>query len=349
MTWLRDALRARCDLLRAVKDHVRLLRGAVAALVVVRVLLVALALIPPLLLREFVDQVIIAGNAWLLPWLLGAFGMVYAVETGAKVVERSARNRMLGGMTLRLRYRNFAAALRTPSSVGSGDLKRAVEEDVEQIGPAFDTHVIQAAFIVVRMAVLAVLLVLLSWHLTVISLLVSVAVTFAVGFFSKGARRVGAEQRAAMGSFDDRLHRSIRRWRETKALQLERRELAAMGRQYEPVQHAMSAAQFYFWGAHAVGRSVDQLATQAVLYFIGALLIFGGFITAGALLAFVRYYLDFADAIQELRESDVSFQVSRAPIGRALDLGADLPSRSALRAEHSATARKRALPPAIVA
>ena len=165
----------------------RLLRGAVAALVVVRVLLVALALIPPLLLREFVDQVIIAGNAWLLPWLLGAFGMVYAVETGAKVVERSARNRMLGGMTLRLRYRNFAAALRTPSSVGSGDLKRAVEEDVEQIGPAFDTHVIQAAFIVVRIAVLAVLLVLLSWHLAVISLLVSVAVTFAVGFFSKGA------------------------------------------------------------------------------------------------------------------------------------------------------------------
>ena len=349
MTWLRDALRARRQLLLAVKGHVRPLRGAVATLVVVRALLVALALIPPLLLREFVDEVVIAGNAYLLPWLLGAFGLVYAAETAAMVVERSSRNRMLAGMTLRLRHRNFAAALRRPSSAGSGDLKRAVEEDVEQIGPAFDSHVIQATFLVVRMAALAALLVILSWHLALISLAVSVLVTFAVGFFSKGAKRVGTRQRAAMGSFDDWLHESIRRWRETKALQLERRELAAMRRQYEPVQHAMSAAQFYFWGAEAVGRAVDQLAARAVLYFIGALLIFGGFITAGVLLAFVRYYIAFAEAIQELRASDVSFQGARAPIRRALDLGADLPSRSALHAEYASTSRKRALPPAIVA
>ena len=267
-------------MLLAVRGHVRLLRGAVATFVVVRALLVALALIPPLLLREFVDEVVLSGNAYLLPWLLGAFGLAYVAETAAMVVERSARNRMLAGMTLRLRHRNFAAALRRPSSAGSGDLKRAVEEDVQQIGPAFDSHVIQATFVVVRMAVLAALLVILSWHLALISLAVSVVVTFAVGFFSKGAKRVGAKQRAAMGSFDDWLHESIRRWRETKALQLERRELAAMRRQYEPVQHAMSAAQFYFWGAEAVGRAVDQLAARAVLYFIGALLIFGVFITA---------------------------------------------------------------------
>ncbi|MDD9985623.1 MAG: ABC transporter ATP-binding protein [Spirochaetaceae bacterium] len=349
MTWLRDALRARRELLLAVKRQVRLLRGAVATLVGVRALLVALALIPPLLIREFVDGVVVAGSASLLPWLLGAFGLVYVAETGAMVVERSARNRMLAGMTVRLRHRNFAAALRKPSSAGSGDLKRAVEEDVEQIGPAFDSHVIQATFVVVRIAALAVLLVILSWHLALISLVVSVIVTFAVGFFSKGAKHVGATQRAAMGNFDDWLHESIRRWRETKALQLERRELAAMRRQYEPVQHAMSAAQFYFWGAEAVGRAVDRLAAQALLYFIGALLIFGGFITAGVLLAFVRYYVAFAEAIQELRASDVSFQASRAPIRRALDLGADLPSRSALRAEYASTSRKRALPPAIVA
>ena len=110
----------------------------------------------------------------------------------------------------------------------------------------------------------------------------------------------------------------------------------------------MSAAHFYHWGTEALGRAVDQLARGAVLYFIGALLIFGGFLTAGALLAFVRYDLDFADAIQELRGSDVSVQGSHAPIRRALDPGADLPSRSALRAEHPPMARRHSLPPPIV-
>ena len=349
MTWLAEAVRARRELLRAVRGQVRRLRGTVAALVAVRVVLAASALIPPLLLRALVDRVVIDGHAALLPWLLGAFGVVYAVETAAMAVERAARNRMLGLMTLRLRHRNFAAALRAPDSAGPGDLKRAVEEDVERIGPAFDSHVIQAAFIVARMAALAVLLAALSWRLAAIALTVSVVVTLAVGAFSRGARRVGAEQRAAMGAFDDWLHRSIRRWRETKALQLERRELAAMRRQYRPVQHAMSAAQFYHWGADAVGRAVDDLAARAVLYFIGALLIFGGFITAGVLLAFVRYYLAFAAAIRELRASDVSFQAARAPIRRALDVGADLPSRDALRAEHAASSRRRSEPPAIVA
>lgn len=349
MTWLAEAVRARRELLCAVRGQVRRLRGTVAALVAVRVVLAASALIPPLLLRALVDRVVIDGHAALLPWLLGAFGVVYAVETAALTVERAARNRMLGLMTLRLRHRNFAAALRAPDSAGPGDLKRAVEEDVERIGPAFDSHVIQAVFIVARMAALAVLLAALSWRLAAIALTVSVVVTLAVGAFSRGARRVGAEQRAAMGAFDDWLHRSIRRWRETKALQLERRELAAMRRQYRPVQHAMSAAQFYHWGADAVGRAVDDLAARAVLYFIGALLIFGGFITAGVLLAFVRYYLAFAAAIQELRASDVSFQAARAPIRRALDVGSDLPSRDALRAEHAATSRRRSEPPSIVA
>ena len=65
-------------------------------------------------------------------------------------------------------------------------------------------------------------------------------------------------------------------------------------------------------------------------------------------LAFVRYDLDFADAIQELRGSAVSFQDSHAPIRRALDLGADLPSRSALRAEHPPTTSRHSLPPPIV-
>ena len=349
MTWLAEAVRARRELLRAVRGHVRRLRGTVAVLIAVRVALAASALVPPLLLRALVDRVVIDGHAALLPWLLGAFGAVYAVETAAMAVERAARNRMLGLMTLRLRHRNFAAALRAPDSAGPGDLKRAVEEDVERIGPAFDSHVIQAAFLVARMAALAVLLAALSWRLAAIALTVSVAVTLAVGAFSRGARRVGAEQRAAMGAFDDWLHRSIRRWRETKALQLERRELAAMRRQYRPVQHAMSAAQFYHWGADAVGRAVDDLAARAVLYFIGALLIFGGFITAGVLLAFVRYYLAFAAAIRELRASDVSFQAARAPIRRALDVGSDLPSRDALRAEHAATSRQRSEPPSIVA
>ena len=63
----------------------------------------------------------------------------------------------------------------------------------------------------------------------------------------------------------------------------------------------------------------------------------------------MRYYIGFAEAIQELRASDVSFQGARAPIRRALDLGADLPSRCALRAEYASSSRKRALPPAIVA
>lgn len=150
-----------------------------------------------------------------------------------------------------------------------------------------------------------------------------------------------------MGSFDDWLHGSIRSWREIKALQIEQREYATLARRYEPVQRAPGAAQFYFWGTQAVGKAVDQLASRAVLYFFGALLIFTGAITVGLLLAVVRYYADFVEAVEQLRTSDVEYQAARAGVARALALAEDLPEGAELRREHARTECAVGPPPRI--
>ena len=63
---------------------------------------------------------------------------------------------------------------------------------------------------------------------------------------------------------------------EIKTLQLERRETDAVARVRVPAQQAAGRLNIVRWSNRAMGQAVDELATRATLYFVGAVMIFAG-------------------------------------------------------------------------
>ena len=323
----------RWKLLRRLSPFLRSVRLALVASVAFRASRFAVALVPPLLMRSFVDDVIVGGRIDLVVWLLLGFLAAFAVETAVIVGERAARNCVCGRLAVRLRHRNCEAALMSERHVGPGDLKRVVEEDVAHIEVVLLDHILGTLLVAVRLLVLAAILLAMSWHLALIGFLLAGAISLIAGSLARGARETGAAMRKADGIWDDWLTRSLRGWMEIKALQLERREADAVLRVRVPAQQAAGRLNLVRWSNRAMGQAVDELATRAMLYFVGAVLIFAGHITAGVLIAFVRYYVTVVEDVQELREYNISFHEAAAAVKRALALNEEHPLAEIRKAE----------------
>ena len=317
------ALRLR--LLRRLAPVLTSARWALAASLAARAGRLAVALAPPLLLRSFVDDVIVGHRFGLVTWLLLGFLAVFAVETALQCAELAARNRAAGRIALRIRHRNLEAALMTGAAVGAGDLKRAVEEDVTHIEGMLQEHILGTLLAGIRLLALAAILTVMSWQLALIGFAFAAAISLISGRLAKGARATGVAMRRADGVWDNWLTRSLRGWMEIKTLQLERRETDAVSRVRIPAQQAAGRLNLMRWSNRAMGTAVDELATRAVLYFVGAVLIFAGAITAGVLIAFVRYYAAFVEDVQALRENNIAFHEAAAAVERALALHAGHP------------------------
>lgn len=317
------ALRAR--LLRRLAPVLTSARWALAASLAARAGRLAAALAPPLLLRSFVDDVIVGHRFGLVAWLLIGFLAVFAVETALHCVELAARNRGASRIALRIRHRNLEAALMTGAAAGAGDLKRAVEEDVTHVEGVLQEHVLGTLLAGVRLLALAAILTAMSWQLALIGFAFAAAISLISGRLAKGARATGVAMRRASGVWDNWLARSLRGWMEIKTLQLERRETDAVSRVRIPALQAAGRLNLMRWSNRAMGTAVDELAARAVLYFVGAVLIFAGSITAGVLIAFVRYYAAFVEDVQALRENNIAFHEAAAAVERALALHAGHP------------------------
>ncbi len=315
----------RWRLLKRLAPFLKSVRLVLAASLCARALQFAAALAPPLLLRSFVDDVIIGHRTGLVVWLLLGFLAAFAAETALKAVELAARNRVAARLALRIRHHNCEAALMTGTAVGSGDLKRSVEEDVAQIDGVLQEHILGTLLVGIRLLVLAAILATMSWHLALIGFVLAGAISLISGRLARGARETGVAMRRADGLWDNWLTRSLRGWMEIKTLQLERRQTDAVLQVRLPAQQAGGKLNLVRWSNRAMGQAVDELATRAALYFVGAVMIFAGQITAGTLIAFVRYYSSFVEDVQALRENNIAFHEAAAAVHRAL----------ALHAEHS--------------
>ena len=317
------ALRVR--LLRRLAPVLTQARWALAASFAARAARLAVVLAPPLLLRSFIDDVIVGRRFGLVACLLSAFLAVFMAETALQCVELAARNRAASRIALRVRHRNLEAALMAGASAGAGDLKRAVEEDVTHVDGVLQEHVLGTLLAGVRLLALAVILAAMSWHLALIGFAFAGGISLISGRLATGARETGVAMRRADGVWDNWLARSLRGWMEIKTLQLERRETDAVSRVRIPAQQAAGRLNLVRFGNRVMGQAVDELATRAALYFVGAVLIFAGTITAGVLIAFVRYYATFVEDVRMLRENNIAFHEAAAAVERALALHAEHP------------------------
>lgn len=308
--------------LRSLAPYVRPYRLGLALALLFKFLLVPLGLVPAFLFQAFVDEVLVGGRIGFFVPLLAAYLAAFGLETLLHTLSAQQANRVYNRVALEVRRLIWSSYLAAPDgeapATSAGEMRTVVDEDVERIESFLSGHVIETGFQATRAAVTAVVIVIISWQLALISLALGAA-SFGLARWLSRRMRANAELRwPRYYEYVDWLHERIQGWRELRTMAAEARhtrefqELNKEQTYYRVVQALVNSAQ------QGLAEIKDNLVTRGATYFVGGLFVLTGQMSVGVLLGFLRLYTNLIEATQVLAEITVRTQDSYPGLRRVI-------------------------------
>jgi ABC-type multidrug transport system fused ATPase/permease subunit len=282
-----------------------------------------LSLIPPLIQRSIIDDVIDAGKYERLLSLLGLLIAVYALQQLAGFVEQYLRH-LLGAQfifDLRVRIYNHLQNLSLSfyEQTSTGELMSRVTSDVDAL-EHFVTHgVAMTAVDLLRLLGASIVLLTLEWRLACLVLLPVPLIVIGLRRFNQRVRPIYRKARDRLGEINARLQDNLTGIRVIQAFVQEKFEL----------DNFREASRNY---SHERVRSIRAWSTLfpvlRFLVLLGSAMVLGGGtwlilnqqLTLGTLVAFLTYTTSFYDPLHRLTEIDNIIQQAIASGERIFEL-----------------------------
>jgi ATP-binding cassette subfamily B protein len=296
----------------------------------------AFELAPPLIIRAIVDGHLLAGNAAGVPalaltYLLAASAMQamtflygYLAATGAQAMLSALRTRL------------FAHLVRLPTSyfdrTPAGDVISRCTADVDTLDTVFSSGVAVLLANLVRLATIAVAMLLLSPVLSLIAAVIAAPLLVVTRGLQIRIRRVERENRAAISSIAIRLQEDLRSIEAIRAFGREPEFIAGFR---QVLRRGLAAANrsIYYSALYMPATAIVSAMAVAALLVAGTQPAFGALgMSLGTLTAFLLLLQRFFQPITALGEEWHTVQGAMAGVERifgTLALPADEVPRSA--------------------
>lgn len=292
-------------------------RAAVGAGVVL--ISVLLGLLPPLITRYLVDDVILARQVGLLLWAALAFALVKGLSLLATALEQFTFTRFEQEMLLDIQEQLLDRTLRLPKSFFDaqevGYLMSRLTSDVGGLRWFFSSTLVYLATDGLRLLGGIAFLFYLEWRLAVVALVLLPALVFGVRFFARRSRILSHQEMERQANVSRRVQESLSAAALIKAF-------ATEGRTVGQIMAEMRAA-FQVTLENLVVGSAANLVLQAlsdlsrgVVLIAGAYLVIRGHWTLGSLLAFLAYVGYVYDPAQTLAAANLEVQRALAALER---------------------------------
>lgn len=315
---------SRYSLFRKIRPFIRNANRQIWILGSLKLALTVIALMIPYLYKLLIDHVMIGRDLGVLPYILGGYLGLFALETAATGLQTMYRNRLLGRTKLDLQLGMWKRLLRMkPASYESyrtGDLKNRLDGDVTLVKDFIFLHLIDYTFKWISVGAYAVILLSLNWKMALfgfIMLPVSFIISTRLG---KRAKMLVSEFRQTTGEYETWISNSFRHWKEIKALNMQRKESIRFVGFWKRFSRIKFRHLAYTYANELYYTFQDDFINKMNLYFIGGLLIFQGELTIGGLLVFLTYYQQMINNINEINTSNVQLHDSTPSIERIVEL-----------------------------
>ena len=318
-------------LIRRVLGYARPYRARNALVLATILLTAALGLLPPLLLRDLIDNVLVAptGDVSRLNWL--ALGMVAVpLLSGAlRVLQRRMSARVGEGIIYDLRGQLYAhlqgMSLRFYTHTQAGELMSRLNSDVVGAQRAITETFITLITNAITVAMTLAIMIALEWRLTLLGVLVVpcfILMARWVGGRLRGLVRQQMESNARMNALMNetlningqllvklfgRAQPEVARFNDRSA---EVRELG--------IQRSVLGSAFF------VVIGLLSAVGMALVYWLGGHLVLAGIFQIGTVVAFGSYLLQLYGPLQALTNAPIDFATSLVSFERVFEL-LDLP------------------------
>lgn len=324
------------QLLRRVYSYAKPHLFAVAVVLVTIVAISLLELIPPLLYRDLIDNVLPNRNYARLNWLaLGMLGI--PILSGViNVVQRYFSSRAGEGIIYDLRGQMYehlqGMALRFFTHTKAGEIMSRFNNDVVGAQNAITGTIPSIVTNTVTLISTLIVMISIEWRLAVLALVVLPLFLLParrVALTLRAIRREAAEHNAEMSNIISETL-TINGALLVKTFGRQGRELGRFRRANGAVRdigvRRAQVGQLFF-----MGMSIAGTLGAALIYWVGGHLVLSGAISTGTIVAFVAYLARLYGPISSLSNVQVEFATSMVSFERVfeyLDIGQEISDRA---------------------
>ena len=311
------------DILKRLLKYVRPYWKALVGVSLLLLLRTGLMLLPPLVQKQVVDEVIAAADLSNLTVLIGALIVIHAlsqiVDFGDLYVRHAIGERFIFDLRVHIYEHLQQLSLAFYESTSTGELMSRVTNDVNAL-EQFVTHGVALTVVdLLRLLGASAVLLTLNWRLALIMLIPLPLMAAGLWVFNHRARPIYRRVRDRLGDINATLQDKLAGIRVVQAFEREEEELRhfrEVSRDYlqERVE-AIRTWSIFFPSLHFV----SALGGALVLGF-GARMVVNQQLSLGTLVAFLSYIVSFYEPLRRLTEVDNTFQQAIAAGERIFEL-----------------------------
>jgi len=311
------------DILKRLLKYVRPYWKALVGVSLLLLLRTGLMLLPPLVQKQVVDEVIAAADLSNLTILIGALIVIHAlsqiVDFGDLYVRHAIGERFIFDLRVHIYEHLQQLSLAFYESTSTGELMSRVTNDVNAL-EQFVTHGVALTVVdLLRLLGASAVLLALNWRLALIMLIPLPLMAAGLWVFNHRARPIYRRVRDRLGDINATLQDKLAGIRVVQAFEREEEELRhfrEVSRDYlqERVE-AIRTWSIFFPSLHFV----SALGGALVLGF-GARMVVNQQLSLGTLVAFLSYIVSFYEPLRRLTEVDNTFQQAIAAGERIFEL-----------------------------
>lgn len=308
------------------KRLLRYVRPYWKTLIVISVLLLlrtGLNLLPPLVQRQIIDQVIGEKDLSPLAMLIGVLIAVHAlsrvVDFGDLYLRHVVGERFIFDLRVRIYEHLQTLSLSFYESTSTGELMSRVTNDVNAL-ESFVTHGVSLTLIdLLRLVGASIVLLSLNWRLALIMLIPLPFMAVGLWIFNHRARPIYRRVRDRLGDINASLQDKLAGIRVVQAFEQEEAELS----------HFCEVSQDYLqerifairtWSLFFPALHFTSALGGALVLGFGARMVVNGHLTLGTLVAFLAYIISFYEPLRRLTQVDNTFQQAIAAGERIFEL-----------------------------
>ncbi len=278
-----------------------------------------LSLLPPLITRYLVDDVILAQEVQRLLWAALAFAAVKGLVTVANTLGQFAFTRFEQDMLLDIQEQLLERTLRLPKSFFDaqevGYLMSRLTSDVSGLRWFFSSTLVYLATESLRLVGGFVLLFYLEWRLALVALVLLPGMVFAVRFFTRRSRILSHQDMERRANVSRRMQESLSAASLIKAFAAEERTVGQIVSELQASFEVTLESLVVGSAASLVVHALSDLS-RGVALLAGAYLVIAGEWTLGSLFAFQSYVGYVYGPAQYLATANIQLQSALASLER---------------------------------
>ncbi|MDX2452239.1 ABC transporter ATP-binding protein [Desulfosarcina sp.] len=282
-----------------------------------------LELVPPLIQREIIDEVITTRNlsylGIIITVLIGAYALNQLVQVGDNYVRHSLGEKFIFDFRVRLYAYLQKMSLSFFERTSTGELMSRVTNDLSAL-ESFVTHgSALTAVDCMRLIGGATILFVLDWRLAALVMIPVPILALAFRHYNTKIRPVDRQVRARLGNINAKLQDNLSGIRVIQAFAREDIEYKRFSKESERYYRARVKGIRYWSIFFPAIRFFGAMGTVIVLG-VGSIMVVKDQMSLGTLVAFIAYIASIYDPINRLTEVDNIFQEAIAAGERIFEL-----------------------------